>query len=1277
VDENLVGAATSPQEVVIATKACLETNGAGDCTSYYEPSSSVQYTFETGWDYTSNLVHFFGFDNSLDNSADTAFPLTASGFSYSTTRKFGSNSMSLSLTSSVTFNAGTSCTLQQGSVAMWIQPESWGSGDNIGLFSMATSGHDQQMRLSHSGSGNTVFEMFKSSTAVVSLTADTSTVYSNGEWVHIAVTWDTESGNQGAVRLYFDGSLHTEVTLGSSKSFAINSNTGYWGRLDTAGNPMPGLIDDGAVFDVALKSSEIAHLASQGGRVRQTTCVNSNPFLVDLSTGALTVGATAVTVDCSEYTVTVKATIAGSTPEASAWCTSTLSVIDVNDVPVFDCDDCSAHSQLTVAEKSEKNTRVGDPIPASDPDAEQTVLYSIDRTREDGGYGRTLSSAGMFHINRCSGQITVLQDSTTGNELDYVVKREHKLWILIEDDYEGTLGPCSGPCSTEKLVTVTVTNINDAPVITAGTVFSVDENAPGATLSPSKASFSDPDPDDVHTWEIFRNDDDCFEIDATTGILTVKSTCNLNHESKPSYNIELKVSDNGSQTGTGAEDKYDKQDFYITVNDINDAPKVTATTLNIDENSENDADLSGTNPVVVSDEDNDPAQALTYAIGTAENCGSQKCNAVFDLTTANKWIVRDNSELNYETPLTSCTCSLVVTDNGSPATSGIGVVTININDVNEQPIITPPTGLSVAEDKAVGHVVGTVTATDPDAGQEKIFTLEASTNDWFRVNTDGTIVVNSALDFEAHDPATFSMTVKVMDNGYPAMEDEATFTIAVTNINEAPEVTAGQTFSIAENSASVALVVGAEDQDAGDFAALTYELVPASSIFKFETSSSNQLVLQDGIDVNEKLNFEDTLSITVYAKVTDGESLSSSAVGIVISLDNKNDQPALATATRYVKENAGMGYNVGGVLVATDDDLNCASNPCASSNWGVLSYAITGGNDGDAFEIVTADGTNTGQIRCKQDAEIRNVVADQRAWDLTIVVSDASGGGDSLSSTAVTVHVELTEVNDPPVPVCTAMNLNENTLPSDAAIGTITASDPDVGDTATISYAFQSGNDLDAFEIVGTGASAQIRVKTDVIDFENKPTYTLVVAATDTKTPALTGTCTITMTVDDVNEMPQIYDSTRNIAENSDVGTAVGVAIGATDPDSTAGDTLFYRIVDGNLNDVFQIGESSGVISVAKAELNFETMPAYTLTVAVRDRAGAEDASVLEQMATITVGLKDMNEAPTIDAVSMRSVSENTGTGTLVGQALAFEDPDNGQTHRFTVSGMVVFNPIG
>jgi hypothetical protein len=1243
----------------------------------------VEYTFETGWDYTSNLVHFFGFDNSLDNSADTASPLTASGFSYSTTRKYGSNSMSLSPTSSVTFNAGTSCTLQRGSVAMWVQPESWESGDTFYPFSMATTGYDEQMRLIYLGSGTTRFYMARQGSIVVDLIADTSTVYNNGEWVHIAVTWDTESGNQGAVRLYFDGSLHSEVTLLYSKSFAINAiTTGYWGRPDDSSDSnyrMPGLLDDGAVFDVALKSSEIAHLASQGGRVRQTTCVNSNPFLVDSSTGALTVGTTAVTVDCSRYTVTIKATIDGSTPEASAWCTSTLSVVDVNDPPVFDCDDCSAHSSLTVAEKSEKNTRVGDPIPASDPDSEQTVLYSIDRTRKDGSYGATPSSAGMFHINRCSGQITVLQDATTGNVLDYVVKGTHELWILIEDDYEGTLGPCAGPCSEEKLVTVTVTNINDAPVISPDTVFSVDENAPGATLSPSTATFSDPDPDDLHTWEIFRNDDDCFEIDATTGTLTTKSTCNLNHEVKPSYNIELKVSDNGSQTGgVGAEDKFDKQDFYITVNDINDAPTVTATTLNIDENSNNDVELSGTNPVAVSDEDNDPVQTLTYAIGSAEYCGSQRCDAVFELITTgtaeNKWRVRDNSVLNYEAPLTSCTCSLVVTDDGTPApTSGTGVVTININDVNEQPIITSPTGLSVAEDMTVGHVVGTVTATDPDAGQEKIFTLETSTNDWFRVNTDGTIVVNSALDFEAYDPATFSMTVKVMDNGYPAMEDEATFTIAVTNVNEAPEVTPGQQFDIDENSASVTLVVLADDQDAGDLAALTYELDPASSIFKFETSSSNRLVLQDGIDVNERLNFEDTPSITVYAKVTDDESLSSSSVGILISLNNKNDQPALATATRYVKEDAGQGYSVGGVLVATDDDLNCASDPCKSDNWGVLSYAITGGNDGDAFEIVPVVGTNTGQISCKQDAEIRNVVTDQRDWYLTIVVSDASGGSDSLSSTAVTVHVQLTEVNDPPVPVCTAMALNENTLPSDTAIGTITAIDPDDGDTATISYAFQSGNDLDAFEIVGTGASAQIRVKTDVIDFENKPTYTLVVAASDTKTPALTGTCTITMTVNDVNEMPQIYDSTRNIAENSGVDTAVGVAIGATDPDSTAGDTLFFRIVDGNINDVFQIDESSGIISVAQDELNFETMPAYTLTVAVRDRADAGAADVLEQTATITVGLLDMNEAPTMDTVLMRSVSENAGTGTLVGQALAFEDPDNGQTHRFTVSGMWLF----
>jgi len=79
--------------------------------------------------------------------------------------------------------------------------------------------------------------------------------------------------------------------------------------------------------------------------------------------------------------------------------------------------------------------------------------------------------------------------------------------------------------------------------------------------------------------------------------------------------------------------------------------------------------------------------------------------------------------------------------------------------------------------------------------------------------------------------------VKVQDNGTPSLSSQATVTVNLTNVNEAP-VIANQTFSIAENSANgtaVATVV-ASDPDAGQ--TLTYSILSGNTSGAFALNTS-------------------------------------------------------------------------------------------------------------------------------------------------------------------------------------------------------------------------------------------------------------------------------------------------------------------------------------------------------------------------------------------------------------------------------------------------------
>ena len=93
-----------------------------------------------------------------------------------------------------------------------------------------------------------------------------------------------------------------------------------------------------------------------------------------------------------------------------------------------------------------------------------------------------------------------------------------------------------------------------------------------------------------------------------------------------------------------------------------------------------------------------------------------------------------------------------------------------------------------------------------------------------------------------------------------------------------------------------------------------------------------------------------------------------------------------------------------------------------------------------------------------------------------------------------------------------------------------------------------------------------LRVKAG-LDYEAEPhSYTLNVVATDSGSPPLTVSGTVTVHVTDANDAPVWADAgTNNGATSLPEGSAAGVLVSdlaATDAD--AGDTLTYSIVGGN-----------------------------------------------------------------------------------------------------------------
>ncbi|SOC16591.1 cadherin domain-containing protein [Ureibacillus xyleni] len=249
--------------------------------------------------------------------------------------------------------------------------------------------------------------------------------------------------------------------------------------------------------------------------------------------------------------------------------------------------------------------------------------------------------------------------------------------------------------------------------------------------------------------------------------------------------------------------------------------------------------------------------------------------------------------------------------------------------------------------------------------------------------------------------------------------------------------------------------------------------------------------------------------------------------------------------------------------------------------------------------------------------------------------------------------------NKPPTDITLSNSSLLENAPSETTIGTLSATDPDVGDTQT--YSFVSG-DTDNFLIDGN----QLKTK-GVFDYETKDSYSIKIRVTDSG--GATYEKAFSISVSDANDAPTALAlSSHTVSENVSPGTKVGM-LSATDQD--AGDTHTYSLVSGDVDNFSIVGNELRTTGV----FDFESKNSYSIIVKATDTAG------LTKDQTFTISVTNVNEAPINISLANSSVAENQASGTAVGP-LTTTDPDAGDTHtyslvsgdigNFTISGNVL-----
>ncbi|XP_075621820.1 LOW QUALITY PROTEIN: cadherin-1 [Balearica regulorum gibbericeps] len=398
-----------------------------------------------------------------------------------------------------------------------------------------------------------------------------------------------------------------------------------------------------------------------------------------------------------------------------------------------------------------------------------------------------------------------------------------------------------------------------------------------------------------------------------------------------------------------------------------------------------------------------------------------------------------------------------------------------------------------------------ITGQGADTPPVGVFTIERET---------GWLKVTKPLDREEIDRyILFSHAVSA--NGQP-VEDPMEIIITVTDQNDNRPVFTKQVFIgyIEENAkpGTSVMTVNATDADDGinvnngiiGYSILSEEPKSAQQMFTIDPEKGIISVIGTGLDRETTPNY----TLIIQAADQEGNGLTNTATAIVKVTDANDNQP-IFNPTAY---EGVVNENEVGVVVArlhvTDQDMQ------GSPAWQAVYHIKSGDQDGD-FSITTDPKTNDGILKTAKGLDYETV----SQYNLMVTVENAIPFTVPLPLSTANVQVVVRDVNEAPIfmPPVKKVEVMED-LPQGHQVTSYTAQDPDRDQRQKITY--RMGNDpagwLDIDPNSGIVTVAQPLDRESVHAINS--TYKAIVLAVDSGSPDATGTGTLLLLLQDVND---------------------------------------------------------------------------------------------------------------------------------------------------------------
>ena len=884
-----------------------------------------------------------------------------------------------------------------------------------------------------------------------------------------------------------------------------------------------------------------------------------------------------------------------------------ITVTDVNEPPQFD----TSAIELEVDENTSANTNFGDPILATDPESD-ALTYSL-----------VGADSHWFNVDTSSGQIRTKALLDHESPVDAGGDNVYEVTVQVTDGRNAD-GNADTAVDDTVSVTITVANVNEPPGFDSSVLdLVVVENTAASTNIGSPVAANDPESDTL-TYSLFGVDSDQFDIEPSTGQISVGGTTTFDIESPSDsnadnvYELAVMVTDNQDAEGN-PDDSVDAEiGVKITVTGVNEPPEFDSAALELEVAENYEAGTNVGDPIVAIDPE---SATLTYSLSGADS-------NLFDIESLSGQIsVGAETILDYESPSDSGGDSVYelvvqVTDgqdaDGKPDNSVDATinVTITVTGVNEPPEFDPAAlELEVAENYEAGANFGDpILATDPESAtltysmsgaDSDLFAIESSTGQ-ISIGADTTLDYESPADHDGDN--VYELTVQVSDGqdeegiADTSVDTGLGVTIAVTDVNEPPEFELpGVLIEVRENTEANTEIgdpVAAIDPESTE---LKYSLAGTDSgLFSIDDSSG-----QISVGAATTVDYEspsDSDGDNIYEFVVlvtdcqDGDGNPDDSVDaqtdVTVMVADINEPPEFEALYVWfeVEENAAALTNVGDPILATDPEL------------AELTYSLVGADAG-LFDFDPLTGLISIGAATELDHESPSDSNGDNVYELAVEVTDGKdegGNADTSVDDVIGVIIAVKNIVEPGEDISLGIQLKivENT-PINSNIGApVQATSPE-----SVDLTFSLGGiDSPFFDIGFSTGQIKTIVPLDYespVDANGDNVYELTAQVTDGKDEegnpddSIDSAIGVIIHIINVNETPAATTviPDRTLVESDGVDQ-FDVSTYFSDPDgdelsyaatSTDSDVAGVRLVGATLA-VTPIGVGTATVEVTAAD---------------------------------------------------------------------------------------------